>query len=156
MIADPEMGPTERDYEAEFEAWLIGRSCTIIRREHGWTIDLGDGATITIAVPWRIVSQGRIAFADRDDGHSFGLPAPLDGEVETRRLLTGKRIVSAKVDRQTADIALLFDSETRLDVFNSSSGYEGWEARCKVELGWIWLIAQGGGNIVVFTDDAVN
>jgi hypothetical protein len=146
----------DRDYLAEFETWLIGRSCSITRGEHDWFIELGEGATITVSVPWRIVSQGRIAFADRDHGQMFGLPAPVDGEAEAHGLLAGKRIASAKVDLQTADLTLHFDPDTRLDAFNNSAGYEGWQANCEFNGSWVWLIAQGGGNVAVFAGDSTS
>ena len=65
----------ERDYLAEFEASLIGRSCAIGRREYDWTFDLKGDTSIAVNVPWRIVSKGRIAFAAADDGQFFGRTA---------------------------------------------------------------------------------
>jgi len=43
-------------------------------------------------------------------------------------LLQGKRLERLKFDRMTAHFHLLFDGNMRLDVFNNSSGYEGWQA----------------------------
>jgi hypothetical protein len=80
----------------------------------------------------------------------FGHTTPLDGEAEARRLLTGKRIAEASVDRQTADLTLRFDADTRLDVFNNSSRYERWQARCSVDGVWISVIALGGGDVANF------
>ena len=54
------------------------------------------------------------------------------------------------IDRQMADIALHFDDETRIDVFNNSSGYEGWQATFVVD-GIHWtVIAKGGGELAFF------
>lgn len=113
-------------------------------------MDLDDGWGIALSVPWRIVAESRIAFADEDDGQMFGRSALVDGEAEARRLLTGKRIVQASVDRQTADLTLRFDPDARLDAFNNSSGYEGWQAYCCINGGPVSIVALGGGGITIF------
>src|SRR5689334_9731729 len=62
---------------------LKGRSCRVVRREADWTLDFGDGHTISVAAPWRLVTAEGIAFGDEDHGHQFGLPAPVDGPTRT-------------------------------------------------------------------------
>jgi hypothetical protein len=137
----------KHDQVAEFEASLIGRSCVVGRREHDWTFDLSGGVGLTVSAPWRIVSKGRIAFASEDDGQLFGLTSPVDGEIEARRLLGGKSITAATLDRQTADLTLQFDAATRVDVFNNSTGYEGWQATYAIHDKRWSLIAMGGGEV---------
>jgi hypothetical protein len=137
----------KHDQVAEFEASLIGRSCVVGRREHDWTFDLSGGVGLTVSAPWRIVSKGRIAFASGDDGQLFGLTSPVDGEIEARRLLGGKSITAATLDRQTADLTLQFDAATRVDVFNNSTGYEGWQATYAIHDKRWSLIAMGGGEV---------
>jgi hypothetical protein len=137
------------DHETEFEASLIGRSCVVERREHDWSFDLSGGVGLGVSAPWRIGSDGRIAFASEDDGQMFGLTSPLDGEAEARKLLGSKVIAAAKLDRETADLKLHFDASTRVDVFNNSRGYEGWQARYAIhDKRWL-LIAMGGGHIAI-------
>jgi hypothetical protein len=52
----------------------------------------------------------------------------VNGEERVNGLLQGKRLERLKFDRMTAHFHLLFDGNMRLDVFNNSSGYEGWQA----------------------------
>lgn len=137
----------QHDQISAFEASLIGRACVIGRREYDWTFDLSDGVDLAVSAPWRIVFGGRIAFASNDDGHLFGLKSPVDGEAEARKLLGSKVITAATVAKETGDLALHFEAETRIDVFNNSMGYEGWQANCVLQ-GERWqLIAMGGGKI---------
>lgn len=140
----------DRDYLAEFEGALVGCHLSIQRREHDWLASLGGRNEIRVSTPWRIVANGRIAFADQDDGQKFGLPAPLDGEAEANTLVQGKAIIEAVVDRQTADLTLHLIDGTRVDVFNHSSGYEGWEATVATPSGGILVIALGGGGVSIF------
>jgi hypothetical protein len=135
---------------AEFETSLIGRRCVVGRREHDWIFDLSDGVVLAASAPWRIVANGRIAFASEDHGQLFGLASPLDGETEARKFLGGKTITSAILDRQTADLILQFDSATRIDIFNNSAGYEGWEATYVAQGERRSLIALGGGELALF------
>jgi hypothetical protein len=137
------------DHLSNFESLLVGRRCVIERREADWALNLEGGGSISLPVPWRVVANGRIAFADEDDGQKFGLPGPLDGEALVNRLLGGRPIARAEVDRQTADLALHFGSAIRLDVFNYSAGYEGWHAILPPDAGGTWVIALGGGEIAI-------
>lgn len=140
----------QRDLIAEFEASLAGRSCVIGRREHDWTFGLSEGVGLAVSAPWRIVSGGRIAFASEDDGQMFGLNSPVDGETEARKLLGSKAITAVTLDRETADLTVHFDAGTRIDVFNNSTGYEGWQADYVInDKRWL-LIAMGGGEVAVF------
>ena len=139
----------KQDYLIKFEASLIGRSCTVRHREQDWAFDLGDGIGIGVSVPWRIVSTGRISFASADHGHMFGRETPVDGEVEARELLATRRIDKVMVDRQTGDLSLHFDPSTRLDVFNNSSAYEGWQATCVFD-GRRWSVVGLGGGEIAF------
>jgi len=142
----------QHDQVTEFEASLIGRSCVIGRREHDWAFDLGGGVALAVSAPWRIVSNGRIAFASEDDGHGFGLKARVDGEAEALKLIGDKAITAATVDRETADLMIHFDAAIRIDVFNNSMGYEGWQANYTIH-GKSWsLIAMGGGEVALIAE----
>jgi len=54
-----------------------------------------------------------------------------------------------ELDEQTADLRVVFDGGARLDFFNNSSGYEGWEASVPSEGGELILIALGGGKLAM-------
>ena len=143
----------ERDRLKTFETVLLGQSLSVTRRESDWSFELVWGLNFAISVPWRIVADGRIAFASADDGRQFGLPAPIDGEAEVRSLLNSKRIVAATVNRQTADLKLVFDSNAELDAFNNSIGYEGWQAQFMCDGKSTTLVALGGGGVAFYGED---
>ena len=50
----------------------------------------------------------------------------------------------------TADLTLYFGNGLRLDAFNNSAGYEGWQIGLPNENGDMLIIALGGGEVVTF------
>ena len=105
----------------------MGSECTgIDRRENDWCIQLGDRGTLVIECPWQIISAGRIAHADTDEGQKFGLPEPVDGVARTSGFLSGKKIIAVETGPTTGDLKIQFEGETLLECWNNSSGYEGW------------------------------
>lgn len=134
----------------KLEKKLIGRRCEIVRREADWAVNFLGGGGISLPIPWRIVSKGRIAFADQDDAQKFGLPAPLNGEIEANRLIRGQSITMVLVTPDTADLSIYFGNDLRLDAFNNSCGYEGWHISLPPENGSMSLVAMGGGDVAVF------
>ncbi|PWG01433.1 DUF6188 family protein [Sphingosinicella humi] len=139
----------EPDYFADFEQAFVGRTCSIVREAPVWRANFGDGFTIGLEVPWRIVANGRVAFGDEDDGQWFGLPSPIDGEERAASLLQGRVVQAMQLDHETGDLHIVFDGNTRIDVFNQSCGYEGWAAYYSVGGSQWGVIAMGGGEIAV-------
>lgn len=135
---------------SQLEKDLIGRCCEIVRREADWAANLNGGGSISLPVPWRIVANGRIAFTDADDRQKFGLPAPIDGEIEANRHLRNEAITKVEVHPQTADLSIHFGAALRLEAFNYSAGYEGWQINLPPEAGGKWIIALGGGEVAIF------
>lgn len=136
-----------RDLIAEFEARLIGQSCEITRRDHDWHFEFRNGLSLAFSTPWRIVAGGRIAFGSADDGQLFGRGSPVDGQAEARDLVGSAPITSAAIDLETADLALHFGPTIRINVFNSSMAYEGWQAAFNIQDERWWIIAKGGGEV---------
>lgn len=143
----------ERDYVGEFEQAFVGRACSMEREPPFWRANFGDQFTMAFRVPWRIVANGRIAFGDEDDGQWFGLPAPLDGLERSASLLRMHVVQSVRLDRETGDLRIFFTGNTRIDVFNYSSGYEGWDAYYAAKGERLGIIAMGGGEIAVIPWD---
>ena len=125
---------------------LPGRECRVTRREADWSFNFGERLNIAASVPWRVVTADGIAHGVEDDGQWFGLPEPVDGEARTNDLLKGQKVVGVELDGQTADLRIAFDSGARLDFFNNSSGYEGWQATVGGQDG-LTIIALGGGKL---------
>lgn len=141
----------EEDWLIELRTAIVGRFGSVEKREADWAFNFNDGGAVSLGVPWRIIANGRIAFADEDDGQKFGLPKPIDGEAEANRLLNHRAVIDVSVDPETADLALYFAGGLRLDAFNNSAGYEGWQIILPPERGGLWIIALGGGDVSVLS-----
>ena len=128
-------------------AALQGRECRVIKREADWSFDFGDRLNIAASVPWRVVTPDGISHGDEDDGQWFGLPEPVNGEARANELLRGQRVAAVELDAQTADLRVVFDGGARLDFFNNSSGYEGWQASVPAGGKELTVIALGGGRL---------
>ena len=96
---------------------------------------------------WRIINNGRIVFGSGDDIHQFGLPVPVDREVRSRDILGSSRLTQIIVEDDTADLQFHFQNGARLEIINSSCGYEGWQAGYSDGEVEVNLIGCGGGNI---------
>ena len=132
---------------ATLAAALQGRECHVARREADWSFDFGKRLIIAASIPWRVVTPEGIAHGVDDDGQWFGLARPVDGEARTNELLRGQKVVGVELDEQTADLQLAFDGGARLDFFNNSSGYEGWQASVPTGGKELTVIALGGGKL---------
>lgn len=143
---------TEPDVLAVFKASIVDRTCLAERWEHSWPFVFGTrgldwGCTIVVTAPWRVITDGRITCSGEDDGQRFGRSEPLDALLKANSVLGGKRVLEIGVDLETADIRVEFDGGTRLDIFNMSSGYEGWIASFDAHGVSFDLIATGGGEL---------
>jgi hypothetical protein len=108
-----------------------------------WSFDF-QGFGLNIQCPWRIVDERGIALGSEDDRQKFGLPAPVDGAAVAMQLIAGSPLKQVVITEKTGDIVLEFESGTRLEIFNNSSGYEGWN--CGTPSG-LNIVGMGGGGI---------
>jgi Family of unknown function (DUF6188) len=104
-------------------------------------------ARLTIECPWRIVFGERVVLGASDDGHKFGHDKPVDAIKEAMRILGGKMVEKIQIDPVTADLFVCFSGEARLDAFNCSSGYEGWNFGANTGLS---VVATGGGKLAIW------
>jgi hypothetical protein len=122
------------------------------RRAQGvGTFDFKD-ASRTVSCPWRLVDTEAVLLGGSDQGQKFGLPQPVDVSAETLRVLSGKSLEDAGIDRTTGDLCITFVGPTRIEVFNYSGGYEGWEFG---DQSGLQLMAQGGGQIAIWDTGSV-
>ncbi len=128
-------------------AALQGRECLVAKFEADWSFDFGNRLNIAVSVPWRVVTAKGIAYGAEDDGQWFGLSEPVNGEARTNELLQGQKVVGVELDGQTADLSIVFDGGSRIDVFNNSLGYEGWQASVPADGKELTVIALGGGGL---------
>lgn len=141
---------SEREYLDGLNAW-IGRECTeVLHREYDWVFSFENTGTVTCECPWRIVCNDYIALANIDDGQLFGLKVPVDGPAKAKELVAGKKVVSVQVAPISSDLTVSFERETILELFNHSSGYEGWQATAQNASGSYLVIAMGGGRLAIW------
>ena len=88
-------------------------------------VQFADG-TVLKATYWRVTQNGKAQFSSFDHRQKYGLPAPVDAKTQLINLLHGKICLSAHVDKETADLVLIFADFTKLQIFNFT-GYEIWE-----------------------------
>jgi hypothetical protein len=137
------------DYLSQLRTALLGRDCRIERSDPDWFFHFAPDAWFVISCPWRIVARGRIAFADEDHGQLFGLARPVDGEARSNELLGGAHVVDVSISAETADVVIQLEGGSRIEVFNNSAGYEGWNATFPAGPDRVRLIGLGGGKTTV-------
>jgi hypothetical protein len=140
------------DVAVTLTAHLVGRRLVETkRREYDWTFRFEEPPAFShldVSCPWRILIEGRIAFAGSDDGHKFGLPAPLNGEEVTQRLLGQRVIERFSIRPDAGDLSIIFSGQAILEVVNMSSGYEGWQ----IGVPGMTVIGLGGGELAIYSD----
>ena len=109
-----------------------------------WVFDFGDRHVLRVSCAWRLYANGRIQLGHRDDGQLFGLKQPLDAKRRLLEALEGRSIVEARLSEASGDLVLDFGANSRLDLFNDSCGYEGWNFALP---GGRWVVAAGGGQL---------
>lgn len=135
---------------AQFRALAVGHHGGVRRHEQGWVFRFGRASWLTLECPWRIVVDGRMVLASEDDGQRFGGQAPIDIEARANAILGQLRATSVAFADGTADIQIVFDGDTRIDVFNDSMGYEGWQAGYRQGDTEVSIVCGGGGRLGVF------
>ena len=132
---------------------MIGRSFSDVSflEPTLWRFSLGSTEYIDVECLWRLIDGRHIARTSNDHGQKFGLPAPIDAAVETRRILAHAAIVNVEVLDATADIHITLSEGRRLEIIPDSSGYEGWNLRGPDA---VCLVAQGGGQICTWIEEA--
>jgi hypothetical protein len=138
------------DVVGEISSRLVGRSLVRTERgEYDWVFRFTDKTFLRVACPWRILHDRRIALGECDHAQKFGRPEPIDGANESDRLFCDKTIQSIAIREDTADLTVEFSDQTKLEILNTSSGYEGWELGGRTGL---YVVAMGGGQLALWTD----
>jgi len=130
---------------------LKGKACTRIYEHYpkNFTFEF-EQANLHVDCFWRIKANDRIVLTSSDHGQQFGLPAPVDAYAEASSRLQGHRVIDVQLEKDSADLTIMFDRGHRLEVFTDSSGYEPWNL-------WapgVHLVALGGGGIADFSPQA--
>lgn len=132
-------------------AWVKGRFLIAVQfneeSEARWRFNFGPEAELNVECPWRVMSEGKNVFGGCDHGHQLGLPAPVDGEERTLEALGHYPVERIVVHAESADLTIWFAGNQRLEVFNNSCGYEGWNLHGPKGF---HIVAQGGGTLAVW------
>ena len=132
-------------------AWLVGhRFQSLTRREFDWLVAFDQDVEIVVTCLWRLIESGRIRFTSNDDGHQFGLPAPVNAAAEVNRRLAGAAVVRVGLRQGLLDLELQFNTGHALQIIPHSAGYEAWN----VYRGNRQFTAVGGGELAIFGGDA--
>lgn len=115
------------DFLRELRSILIGSPISIERRESDWAFEFADRFVMGVGTLWRLVGATYICVASEDDGHQFGLPAPVDAAAKANGLLSERAVRAIEMDFRTGDLRFQFDGSLVLDIITSSSGYESWQ-----------------------------
>ena len=91
-----------------------------------WLFELVSGGTLRVETLWRVVGVGKVQATSADHGHRFGLPQPVDSAGRAKLALLDATVRQAAIIRETGDVVVEFDNDSRLEVLTTSSGYEGW------------------------------
>ncbi len=68
----------------------------------------------------------------------------MDASKLAASLICDTEVVTTQVDGESGDLSIAFENGRLLQVFNCSSGYEGWQM---FGPGNRMVVAQGGGNV---------
>ena len=131
--------------------WLVGHAVTRVNHDdetQRWLLVLSDDIQMSLACPWQIIAEGRVSLASGDHGQQYGLPEPIDAPARAMELLAGRAIRQVSLEQASADLCIEFEGAVRMRTFNDSSGFEAWNLTGSQ--GALY-VAQGGGNIEVFT-----
>ena len=113
--------------------------------ERMWQLSFGS-SSIIIECSWRILRQDTVVLGASDHGQQFGLPAPVDVMSEALRLLQAAAVEGISVSR-TADLSIKFSGNLQIQVFNDSSGYEGWNYS---DTAGVTVVALGEGKLAIW------
>ena len=132
--------------------WLHGQRCTSVSTHaEGQFAFHFTAAALGLSCAWRLVVRGQLVLAHTDHGQQFGRPAPVDACTEAMAILGGHAIRGGRIDTALGDIVLEVGDDIRLEVFNDSSGYEGWTLTGPAGT---TLVAISGGEVCSYSDEA--
>jgi hypothetical protein len=117
------------------------------RDSEQWHFRFGEDCRLTVACPWRIVSDDRVAITGRDHLQQFGLQQHVDAIRAAMELLGDRKVVRAQVADETGDFHAKFEDGVALQTFTDSSGYES--GSIQLPTGEL-IILMGGGEAAIF------
>jgi ABC-type multidrug transport system fused ATPase/permease subunit len=128
--------------------WLIGRTIKEVgKQDYTWSFIFDDGSSIGTESYWRLVTARGIVVTSEDDGHPFGLPAPVSAAERVTQTVAESPIEQFDLSDRTSDLVLHFANDATIEFLNLSCGYEGWNSIH----GHHRVICMGGGGFTEFS-----
>jgi hypothetical protein len=125
-------------------SWLVGRTIKKVEKtDYTWCFVLDDGSTIGTESPWRLITAEGIVVTSEDDGHLFGLPAPVNAGDRVTTTVGHNPITRIELREGANDLLLHFATEATIEFLTLSCGYEGW----RMVHGQHEVICMGGGGL---------
>ena len=127
-------------------SWLVGRVVGEVsfHKPTLWVFGFGPKTGINVECLWRIIEHEHIILTSEDNGHQFGLPAPVDARAKCAELFSRQPITAVQLKEATSDLLINFGPDLRLEIIANSSGYECWQLS---DPSGTSFVAQGGGTI---------
>ena len=126
--------------------WLVGRTLKSVEKiDYSWLFVLDDGSSVGTESPWRLVTAQGIVITSEDDGHPFGLPAPVNAADRVTNTIGHNRISRFELRERTGDLVLYFAGDASIEFLNLSCGYDGW----RTVHGRQEVICMGGGRLAL-------
>jgi hypothetical protein len=124
--------------------WLVGRTIKKVEKiDYSWFFVLDDGSSIGTESPWRLITAQGIAVTSDDDGHPFGLPAPMNAVDRVTNTVGHNPIDRFELREGTNDLVLHFIGNAAIEFLNLSCGYDGW----RTVHGQQQIVCLGGGRL---------
>jgi hypothetical protein len=124
---------------------LVGQQVTSVEKlDRSWFVKFGPAIAVSTEDIWRLISDGRIAITSEDHGHQFGLPEPVDAHSSLLLILRDRTVSTAAIAPSSGDLSIDFGDQTRLQLLQTSSGYESW----RLSVRGSETICTGGGVVV--------
>lgn len=136
--------PVKRTEYSVFAQPLVGhRLRSLENRDYSWFFVFADDLSVVTEFPWRFIADGCIAITSEDDGHQFGLPAPVDAAEMVLHRTSGQDVIAASIDPDTGDLSIEFSGMLRLQLLQMSAGYGAW----RIYAPGAEVVCTGGGDI---------
>ena len=145
-MTDPRTLQNDR-WARELERRCVGGPLVVERLSSEWRFHLGGSFLLHVRCLWRLLDAKGIAVASEDDGHQFGLPAPIDAQEKSNRLLHGATVTNAAMDRRTSDLRFHLSNGLVLELVTTSAGYESWQAYDGPTTGDLFAVGANGGIV---------
>ena len=127
--------------------WLIDRRLTEVKKEDfTWVFTFETGAFINAQTFWRLIANSSIIVTSEDHDQIFGLPEKVNAGKRVTDTVGNRQVLNYSCHKPCYDLIISFESGARLEFFNTSCGYESWQALN----GNSHTICMGGGDLAFF------